>query len=259
MRTEKSRESSCSIRKSPVFPGDPGHAQTFSFPVLHGIVVGLPFQDLVDANTDRVELAVETARKLESRGVSFVAADCGLFSVFQDQIARAISIPFIGSSLSLIPFLCSFLSPSFGIGVLTGDTGMLSELHLRAAGADPSRTLAIGMENSAEFKRVVIDRGEALDEPALAHDVRTAATALAARARSDGRRLGVVVIECTNFIPLSVGSPGMRRGPRLRPCQSDRALRGRVRASPLRGDPQIFPKSAVARSCGDSKGGRNGS
>ncbi len=187
--------------KIPRLPGDPGHAQTFSFPVLHGIVVGLPFQDLVDANTDRVELAVETARKLESRGVSFVAADCGLFSVFQDQIARAISIPFIGSSLSLIPFLCSFLSPSFGIGVLTGDTGMLSELHLRAAGADPSRTLAIGMENSAEFKRVVIDRGEALDEPALAHDVRTAATALAARARSDGRRLGAVVIECTNLIP----------------------------------------------------------
>ena len=118
----------------PRIPGDPGHAQTFSFPVSYEIVHGLPFKDLVDARLDNIGLAIESARRLESEGVSFVVADCGLFSVFQDRIARALSIPFLGSSLSLIPFLCSFLSPSLAVGVLTGHCGMLSDAHLRAAG-----------------------------------------------------------------------------------------------------------------------------
>ncbi len=184
----------------PRVPGDPGHAQTFPFPVSYAIVRGLPFQDLVDARPTHVGLAIESARSLQSEGVSFVAADCGLFSVFQDEIARALSIPFIGSSLSLIPFLCSFFGPSLDVGLLTGHAGMLSETHLRAAGADPSRVIVTGMEHSAEFKRVVIDRGQTLDEQSLAADVQAAASSLAARARADGRRLGAVVIECTNLI-----------------------------------------------------------
>jgi hypothetical protein len=184
----------------PRVPGDPGHAQTFPFPVSYATVHGLAFKDLVDARMDNVGLAIDSARSLESEGVSFVVADCGLFSVFQEKIARSLSIPFIGSSLSLIPFLCSFFGPSVDVGVLTGHCGMLSDVHLRAAGADPSRVIAAGMERSDEFKRVVIDRGETLDDAALGADVRAAASSLSQRARAEGRRLGAVVIECTNLI-----------------------------------------------------------
>ena len=185
----------------PRVPGDPGHAQTFPFPVAYAVVRGLPFQDLVDAKLDKVGLAIEAARNLESEGVSFVAADCGLFSIFQVPIARAISLPFIGSSLSLIPFLGSFLGQEQSIGVLTGHAGLLSELHFRAAGADPSRVIVVGMEASDEFKRVVIERGDELDEAALGRGVAAASDSLAARSRAEGRRLGAVVIECTNLIP----------------------------------------------------------
>lgn len=185
----------------PRMPGDPGHAQTFSFPVSYAIVHGLPFQDLVEAKVDKVDLAIEAARGLEGEGVSFVAADCGLFSIFQEPIAKAISVPFIGSSLSLVPFLCSFLGIGTSIGVLTGHSGLLSERHLCAAGADASRVVIAGLENSDEFRKVVIERGEELDEAALRRDVLAAAGALAAQARAEGRRLGAVVIECTNLIP----------------------------------------------------------
>lgn len=184
----------------PRIPGDPGHAQTFPFPVSYAVVKDLPFKDLVEARADNVGHAIDAALDLQSDGVSFVAADCGLFSIFQQQIASALSIPFIGSSLSLIPHLCSFFGPALDVGVITGHAGMLSERHLRAAGADPARVVAFGMECSREFTRVVIERGETLDGESLAHDVESAARSLAERARASGRTLGAVVIECTNLV-----------------------------------------------------------
>lgn len=197
----------------PRLPGDPGHAQTFPFPVAYSVVHGLPFQELVEGRMDKVERAIEAARALESEGVSLVAADCGLFSIFQKSIALELSVPFIGSSLSLVPFLCSFFGSSLSVGILTGHAGFLSELHLRAAGIDTARIVMVGMEDSEEFRRVVIERGEELDEAALMAGVRAAADALAARARAEGRRLGAVVIECTNLIAfrdevqISCGAP----------------------------------------------------
>ncbi len=185
----------------PRLPGDPGHSQTFPFPVVHAVVRGLPFKDLVEASHDNIGLAIEAARGLESEGVSFVAADCGLFSIFQEKIARELSVPFLGSSLSLIPFILSFLPPHSRIGVLTGHTGLLSETHLRAAGADPSRIVLVGMEDSAEFKRVVIDRGEELDGEALRRDIRSSCLVLTERAKAEKLHIGAVIIECTNLIP----------------------------------------------------------
>lgn len=184
----------------PRLPGDPGHAQTFSFPVAYESIGGLPFLDLVEARRDRLGLAIAAARRLESEGVSFVAADCGLFSIFQEAIAAELSIPFLGSALSLIPFLGSFLARETSIGLLTGHTGLLSELHFRAAGADPSRVVMAGMEHSEEFKRVVIERGEVLSKELLCEGVKEATLALVQKARAEQRRLGAVVIECTNLI-----------------------------------------------------------
>jgi hypothetical protein len=184
----------------PRTPGDPGHAQTFPFPVAYGVVEGLPFSDLVEERYERVGLAVAAAKSLEDQGVSFVVADCGLFSLFQERVAAELSVPFVGSALSLIPFLSMFLPPGQMVGVLTGHTGLLRDAHLRAAGADPAKVVMAGMENSAEFKKVVIDRGMVLDPEAMRRDVVAATAELVAVARKAGKRLGAVVIECTNLI-----------------------------------------------------------
>ncbi|HOX12077.1 MAG TPA: aspartate/glutamate racemase family protein [Spirochaetia bacterium] len=184
----------------PRIPGDPGHAQTFPFPVAYRAVEGLPFSDLVEGRLDNADKATEAAASLEADGVSFVAADCGLFSVLQKKIAARLSIPFLGSALALIPLLGTFLPPNRCVGVLTGHTDLLRDHHLRAAGVSPDGIVVAGMENSSEFRKVVIDRGTDLDPEAMREGVREASLELAGRASRKGLGLGAVVLECTNLV-----------------------------------------------------------
>ncbi len=178
----------------PRVPGDPGHAETFPFPVRYGVVRGFPFDDLVACRKDNLHLVIQAARDLENEGVKFVAADCGLFSLFQAEVAESLDVPFLGSPLSLIPLVSAFLPASRKIGLITGDARILKDEHLRAAGAKRDRLAIQGMENSAEFQRVVIERGETLDVEAMRQGVLDAARGLS------GEPLGAVVLECTNLV-----------------------------------------------------------
>jgi hypothetical protein len=180
----------------PRIPGDPGHAETFGFPVRYGVVRGFPFQDLVDLRTDRVALVVQAALELEREGVNFVAADCGLFSVFQREVSAALSVPFLGSPLNLLPLIAGILPARRKIGLITGDTRILKDAHLAAAGADPERLVIRGMENCREFRDVVIGRGLRLDPDAMRAGVLTAVEDLF----RSGESVGAVVLECTNLV-----------------------------------------------------------
>jgi aspartate/glutamate racemase len=178
----------------PRIPGDPGHAETFPFPVRYGVIRKFPFEDLIDIKKDHLHLVVEAAKNLEKDGVKFIAADCGLFSLFQEDIADALSIPFIGSSLNLIPLLAPFVPNRQKIGIITGDTRILKPEHLRAAGAEEARLVIRGMENSDEFQKVVIERGNALNVEKMREGVLQAAKGFL------DEPVGAVVLECTNLV-----------------------------------------------------------
>jgi hypothetical protein len=180
----------------PRIPGDPGHAATFSFAVRYGVVRNFPFEDLVDIQGRNIDRVIRTAIELQTEGVNFIAADCGLFSPFQGEIADALSIPFIGSSLNLIPLIAGFLPRHRKIGLVTGDTRLLKSGHLEAAGADARRLVIRGLENSDEFQNVVIKRGLKLDPDAMRTGVLTAVDDLF----RSGESIGAVVLECTNLI-----------------------------------------------------------
>jgi aspartate/glutamate racemase len=180
----------------PRIPGDPGHAETFSFPVRYGVIHEFPFEDLIEIRRDNLGRILSAALDLQKEGVSFIAADCGLFSAFQRDIANALDIPFIGSSLSLIPLIAGFLSLKQKIGIITGDTHLLKEYHLQAVGADSTRLVIRGMEHSQEFQDVVIKRGMRLNPDAMKTGVLTAAEALF----STGAAIGAILLECTNLV-----------------------------------------------------------
>jgi len=180
----------------PRVPGDPGHAATFSFPIRYGVVRGFPFEDLVAIRRENIGRVINTAIDLERAGVGFIAADCGLFAPFQREIAEALTIPFIGSALSLIQLVAAFLPTGQKVGLITGDTRLLKDGHLLAAGADPAQLVIRGMEKSREFEEVVIKRGRKLDLEALQAGVLTAAEDLF----RSGENIGAVVLECTNLI-----------------------------------------------------------
>jgi aspartate/glutamate racemase len=178
----------------PRIPGDPGHAETFPFPVRYGVVRGFPFQDLVEGSKDHLDLIIQAALDLEKEGVQFVAADCGLFSPFQKDISNALHVPFLGSSLNLIPLLLTFLPEKKKIGLITGDTRLLKEEHLAAADAKGDRLIIGGMEGCAEFQRVVLERENELDIEQMRQGVLEVAKGFM------GKDIGAVLLECTNLI-----------------------------------------------------------
>lgn len=180
----------------PRIPGDPGHAETFDFPVRYGVIRDFPFEDLVEIRKDNLDRVIKAAVDLQTAGVNFVAADCGLFSPFQQAIADALDIPFIGSALNLIPLIAGFLPGDQKIGLIAGDTRLLKSPHLEVAGADPDRLVIRGMENCEEFNKVVINRSCKLDVESMQAGVLMAAEDLF-RSREI---IGAVVLECTNLI-----------------------------------------------------------
>jgi aspartate/glutamate racemase len=180
----------------PRIPGDPGHAETFDFPVRYGVIRDFPFEDLVEIRKDNIGQVINTAIDLQTEGVNFVAVDCGLFSPFQQDIADALSIPFIGSALNIVPLIAGFLPGDQKIGLITGDTRLLKSQHLEAAGADPDRLVIRGMDNSEEFNNVVINRGQKIDPDAMQDGLLTAVEDLS----MSGEAIGAVVLECTNLI-----------------------------------------------------------
>lgn len=181
----------------PRIPGDPGHAETFAFPVRYAVVPGFPIEDLVAGRRERLPSVIQAARRLESQGVAFVAADCGLFSVFQREIADALAIPFVGSALSLLPLLSGMLPTHEKIGVIAGDTRLLRPEHFSSAGADPERLVVRGMETCREFEAAVIGGGVRLDVEAMREGVLAAAAELF---RSE-EPIGAVLFECSHLAP----------------------------------------------------------
>jgi hypothetical protein len=181
---------------TPRVPGDPGHAATFSFPVLHEVVRGFTLDDLREPHPERLEPVLDAARRLEARGVNFITTDCGLFSIYQTEIASELRIPFVSSALILAPLLAATLGPTRKVGIITGHSGILAEAHLKAAGIDSKRVAIGGMEACSEFVEVVIgDRAE-LDVVAM----RDGTVAVAGRLLARESSVGAFLLECPNLV-----------------------------------------------------------
>ncbi len=178
----------------PRIPGDPGHAETFSYPVLYEVLKGFPFEDLIDSKKDHIDILIAQAKALEKKGVSLIATDCGLFGAFHAALKKQLQIPFIGSALDIVPFLKCFLPFDLKVGIITGDTRILKTSHLNASNIDPDTVLIAGMENCKEFKKVVIEKSPKLDIEKMQKGVVDAALSLT------GENLGAIVLECTNLI-----------------------------------------------------------
>lgn len=140
--------------------GDPGYPGTFDFPVEYGVVKG-SYRDLIDGSEAAKQRLIETARELERRGVAAIAGDCGLMALYQRELAAAVNLPVLSSSLVLIPFIRAVISENRAIGILTGHSELLGRHHLTGAGAaGETKNLRIqGMQDEPHFQKVVI-RGE---------------------------------------------------------------------------------------------------
>lgn len=183
--------------QAPRIPGDPGHAESFSFGVRYATVQG-SFMDLVDGSEQIREALHSAVLQLKAEGVSAIVGDCGLMSLYQKELAEVAGLPVAASSLVLLPSLHALLGAQASIGILTGHRKLLHEKHLRQSGWNEAIPLVIqGMEQEEAFSSMIMAQNAPLDPLALQGAVLRAAKKLMAQTSAFPVR--AIILECSNL------------------------------------------------------------
>ncbi|MEM7473107.1 MAG: aspartate/glutamate racemase family protein [Pseudomonadota bacterium] len=181
----------------PRIPGDMGNALTWPFPVHYKIVR--------DASPDRVvrqgaegllDNFIAAAQELVRDGVDGITTNCGFLSLYQAELAAAVSVPVATSSLMQVAMVNAVLPAGKRAGILTISASTLTETHLRKAGV-PDGTPIHSTEGGQEFTRAILGNEVELDVALARADNVAAALEL----KSRHPNLGAIVLECTNMIP----------------------------------------------------------
>jgi hypothetical protein len=181
----------------PRIRGDVGCADTFDFPIRYATVQGADPEAIVHrASDEALPRFVQAARDLVDEGCIGIATTCGFLARWQRDLAGALPVPVLTSSLLALPFITRLLPPQRTVGVVTYSAESLSPAILDTAGADPD-TPVEGVDPSGCFARTIRFGAAELDREAMAADVAAAARRLVAR-RSE---VGAIVLECANMPP----------------------------------------------------------
>ena len=181
----------------PRIPGDMGNALTWNFPVHYKVVRGAT-PDLVVRHGAQglLESFITAARELVDDGVDGITTNCGFLSLFQDEIASAVPVPVVTSSLMQVNMVNRTLPAGKRAGILTINGSSLTQKHLDAANV-PAGTPVGTTEGGREFTRAILDNELELNVDLARKDNIDAALAMT---RSHDN-LGAIVLECTNMEP----------------------------------------------------------
>ncbi len=182
----------------PRIPGDMGHAGTWPFPVLYRVVTGAsPERVVLQGAQGLLPDFIAAGQELVRLGAEAITTNCGFLSLFQAELAAALSVPVATSALMQVPWVQATLPPGRRVGIVTVSASSLTERHLSAAGV-PLDTPIVGTENGEEFFRVLIKaEKEEMDIGLARKDVVSAAQELVTRHPD----IGAIVLECTNMPP----------------------------------------------------------
>jgi hypothetical protein len=183
----------------PCPPGTPGNPTTFAFPVRYEVARGVSPQDLADpARPGGVQAVLAAGRSLVEKGACAVAGNCGLLVVHQRQLAQALAVPVLLSSLLQLPLLAQMFGARAAIGVIASSASRLTpgHLHVAAAGAEIRIALA-SMEGKPHFQAAVAEERGELDFHKVEMEVVDVVQALVAR-EPDVR---AILFECVDLPP----------------------------------------------------------
>jgi len=181
----------------PRIPGDMGNAKTWPFPVQYKIVRGASPDRVVRHNAEGLlDNFIDGARALVRDGVDGITTNCGFLSLFQEELAGAVPVPVLTSSLMQVDMVNRLLPQGRRAGILTISASTLTDRHLEKAGV-PAGTPIGSTEGGKEFTRVILGDEMELDVRQARNDNVNAALALQAKHPD----LGALVLECTNMAP----------------------------------------------------------
>lgn len=181
----------------PRIPGDMGNAQSWPFPVHYRIVRNASPDVVVRKGGEgTLDLFIDAARALVQDGVDGITTNCGFLALFQEEIAAAVPVPVVTSSLMQVDFVNRMLPKGKRAGVLTISASTLTQAHLDAANV-PAGTPIGSTEGGKEFTRAILDNELELNVALAREDNVQAALAL----QAENPDLGAIVLECTNMCP----------------------------------------------------------
>lgn len=181
----------------PRIPGDMGNATSWPFPVHYKIVREATPDRVVRQGADGLlGRFVDAARDLVADGVDGITTNCGFLSLFQEELAKAVPVPVVTSSLMQVEMVNRILPAGKRAGVLTISGSTLTQAHLDKARV-PAGTPIGTTEGGLEFTRAILG-----NEPELNVDLARKDNVAAGMALKEGNPdLGAIVLECTNMCP----------------------------------------------------------
>ncbi len=179
--------------------GDAGNSRSFSYPVRYEVVEG-GYADLIEGSPQIKESIRRACGNLTKYSVKAIVGDCGLMSLYQQDMGALSGTLFAGSSLCQIPTIWQLVGRSGKIGVITGHSKLLAERHLRSSGWTDEIGISVqGMEDEPHFTEIVINGGLDLNVDSMRRDVLNAGRKL----RKKTPDLRAVIFECSNLATYS--------------------------------------------------------
>ena len=183
----------------PRVPGEVGNALTFDFPVHYEVIPDASPQRVVRRAAEGLLPAfIEGARRLVARGADGITTNCGFLSLYQEEIAAAVELPVMSSSLMQVGMVQALLPPGQRVGVLTISKATLTAAHLEKARV-PADTPITGTREDCHFNQVILGDRLELDTERARADLIEAGRRLV----EEHANIGAVVLECTNMCPYS--------------------------------------------------------
>ena len=186
----------------PMMPGNVGNASTFDFPVIYHQLLDIDLCAMIEGRSSKEDIArfIEGAKALEAQGVRAIGANCGFWANYQREIAEAIDVPFVSSSLVQIPWLLNILKPAQKIMVFTFDAELMEKVPaLQSVGVqDRSRLVIQSGNTSKEFNRIGALEG-AFDPAKFGEEL----VNIISSTYTKHPEVGAVLLECTELTPFA--------------------------------------------------------
>ena len=144
-----------------------------------------------------VDELVAAGNTLAADGARCITTSCGFFASIQSEIAPRLAVPFIASSLCLIPHVLSHEGLALEhVGVLTFDAETLGARHF-AGIPSPKPAAQKGLFSSNIVRKCVLFDALELDLKRAEADMVDCARAF----KEEFPRVTTLILECTNLAP----------------------------------------------------------
>jgi len=183
----------------PRVPGDVGNATTFSFPVVYRTIKGADSRRVVvEADPALIQPFIEAALELAAEGCRAIVTSCGFMAIFQKEIAAAVPVPVVTSSLLQAGMVYKMLKPDQIIGIITARASSLGEKHFRGVGIESVPKAVYGIEDTKLGKTFFEDL-DYIDLDLAEKEMLDVTD----RMLAEHSNVGAIVLECTNMPPFA--------------------------------------------------------